>query len=412
MIVGRYVGADALAAVGTTGNITNLLLMLMGGATSGVSVVVAQIYGSGDSSRMRESVATSFALVSLLAVVLGALGMVFTMPLLRLINVPENVMGDAALYMRIILAGALVTGLYNMASSLLRAMGDSVTPLIFLIVSSVLNVVMNLLFVAKLRMGVAGVAYATVIATALSAISCIIYGWIRMPQLRFGLKDLRLDLALTAMIAKVGLPSSLMSSTINIGMIMIQALVNSYGSTVMAAYTLGLKMEGLFGCLAFSVAGAMQIFAGQNVGAGNYERVRKGFRAALMISMCYIAVASPCLLLFGKNILGLFTTDSAEVIRIAYQYCVMIALSEPFVVLLITTRNTMHGAGDAMIPLVMGLFELISRFICSYFLSIPFGYIGVFLGTPLAWVSAATMGIIRYRSGKWETKRLKIEKKA
>ncbi len=409
MVVGRYVGADALAAVGTTGNITNLVLMLMGGATSGISVVVAQIVGSGNTTRLRQSVATSFILVSVLAVLLGSLGIVFTIPLLRLINVPENVMADAALYMRIILAGALASGFYNMSSSLLRALGDSVTPLVFLVISGILNVALNILFVAKFGMEVAGVAYATVIATAVSAVSCMIYGWLKMPMLRFGAKDLRLDLELTKMIIKIGVPSSLMSSTINIGMIMIQALVNSYGSTVMAAYTLGLKMESLFNCASFSLSGAMQIFAAQNVGAGDYKRVREGFRAALKLALCYVAVAGPCLLIFGKLILGLFTPDSPEVIRIAYQYCSMIAVSYPFVVILILTRNTMHGAGDAMIPFVMGMFELISRFICSYFLSIPFGYIGVFVGTPLAWITACIIGVIRYRSGKWETKRLKID---
>jgi len=409
MIVGRYVGADALAAVGTTGNITNLLLMLMGGATSGVSVVVAQIYGSGNTGRMRQSVATSFILVSILAVVLGGLGICLTKPLLRLINVPETVIPNAALYMRIVLAGALASGLYNMSSSLLRAMGDSVTPLVLLLISRVLNVLLNLLFVAKLGLAVAGVAIATVIATAISAVLCMIYGWHKMPMLRFGLKDMKLDLQLTLMIAKIGVPSSLMSSTVNIGMIMIQALVNSFGSTVMAAYTLGLKMESMFNCVSFSLSGALQIFAAQNVGAGDYKRVKEGFRAGLKLALCYVAVAGPCLLIFGKAILGLFVPDDAEVIRIAYQYCSMIAVSYPFVVILITTRNTMHGAGDAMIPFVMGMFELISRFICSYFLSIPLGYIGVFLGTPLAWITACIVGVVRYRSGKWMTKRLKIE---
>ena len=409
MIVGRYVGADALAAVGTTGNITNLMLMLMGGATSGVSVVVAQIYGSGNTSKMRQSVATSFILVSILAIVLGGLGIVLTRPLLGLINVPENVIPDAMTYMRIILAGALASGLYNMSSSLLRAMGDSVTPLVFLVISGILNVIMNLVFVAKLGLGVHGVAIATIIATAISAVLCMIYGWHKMPMLRFGLKDMKLDLQLTLMIAKIGVPSSLMSSTVNIGMIMIQALVNTYGATVMAAYTLGLKMESLFNCISFSLAGALRIFAAQNVGAGDYQRVREGFKAGLKLALGYVAIAGPCLLIFGKAILGLFTPDNPEVIRIAYQYCSMIAVSYPFVVVLITTRNTMHGAGDAMIPFVMGMFELVSRFICSYFLSIPLGYIGVFLGTPLAWITACIMGVIRYRSGKWMTKRLKID---
>ena len=359
---------------------------------------------------MRQSVATSFILVSILALLLGGIGILLTMPVLRLINVPENIMANAALYMRIILAGAIASGLYNMSSSLLRAMGDSVTPLIFLVVSGVLNVVLNVVFVAVCGMEVAGVAIATIIATAVSAIACMIYGWHKMPMLRFGLKDMKMDLQLTLMIAKIGVPSSLMSSTVNIGMIMIQALVNSYGSTVMAAYTLGLKMESMFNSVSFSLSGALQIFAAQNVGAGDYKRVKEGFRAGLKLALCYVAVAGPALLILGKWILGMFTPDDPEVVRIAYQYCSMIAVSYPFVVILITTRNTMHGAGDAMIPFVMGMCELISRFICSYFLSIPLGYIGVFLGTPLAWITACIMGVVRYRSGKWMTKRLKIEK--
>lgn len=409
LIVGRYIGSGALAAVGTTGTIMGLVLVLMGGATSGVAVVVSQIYGSGNTARMRAAVANSMLLVSVLAIVLGVTGAALARPLLVLIRVPEDVLPDAMCYMQIVLLGSLATGLYNLSSSLLRALGDSVTPLIFLIVSCLLNVALNVLFVTVFAMGVAGVAYATVIATAVSALSCLIYAWFRQPLLRFGLRDLRPDWHLIALIAKIGLPSSLLSSTISIGMVMIQALVNSYGAAVMAGYTLGQKMESLFANAGFAVANAMQIFAGQNVGAGDYDRVQKGFRSALLIALSYVAVASPCLLIFGKPILRLFTKDGAEVVNIAYQYSAMIAVSLPFVIVLITTRNTMHGAGDAMIPFIMGLFELASRFVCSYILSIPFGYIGVFLGTPLAWLSAAVMGVIRYRSGKWKTKRLTID---
>ena len=335
--------------------------------------------------------------------------MVLSKPMLQMMSTPADIIDLSELYMRIYFMSSLFGLIYNFGASILRAMGDSVTPLIFLVVSGVLNVVLNIVFVAVCGMEVAGVAIATIIATAISAVACMIYGWHKMPMLRFGLKDMKMDLKLTMMIAKIGVPSSLMSSTVNIGMIMIQALVNSYGSTVMAAYTLGLKMESMFNSVSFSLSGALQIFAAQNVGAGDYKRVKEGFRAGLKLALCYVAVAGPALLILGKWILGLFTPDDPEVVRIAYQYCSMIAVSYPFVVILITTRNTMHGAGDAMIPFVMGMCELISRFICSYFLSIPLGYIGVFLGTPLAWITACIMGVIRYRSGKWMTKRLKID---
>jgi len=411
-VVGRYIGPGALAAVGTTGNISSLVLILLQGATSGISVVVAQIFGSGNHGRLRQSVALSAVLVAVLALVLGILGAVFTPLLLRLINVPADVLPDATIYMRIILVGTLASGFYNLASSLLRSMGDSVTPLVFLIISSLLNIVLNVTFVTAFHMGVPGVAYATVLSTAISAVAVILYGWRRMPILRFGRKDMKWDWPLVGTIMKIGLPASLMSATINIGMIMIQALVNGFGSVVMAGYALGLKMEHLFNSLAFSAANAMQVFTAQNVGAGDYDRVQKGFKSSLLISYCAIAICSPCMIIFGRPILNWFTNDGAAVVEVAYRYTLMIALSVPFVIILITTRNTMHGAGDAMIPFIMGGLELIARFLCSYFLSIPWGYVGVFLGTPLAWILGAVYGALRYRSGKWKTKRIKIESEA
>ncbi len=408
-VVGRYIGPNALAAVGTTGNITSLVLILLQGASSGISVVVAQIFGSGNRGKLRQSVALSAILVAVLSVGLGIFGAVLTIPLLHLIRVPEDVLFDAAAYMRIVLLGTIASGFYNLSSSLLRSMGDSVTPLVLLIASSLLNLGLNIMFVTVFHLGVPGVAYATVLASAISAVACIIYGWRKMPFLRFGRKDLRFDWELTKTIMKIGLPASLMSATINLGMIMIQTLVNGFGTVVMAGYALGLKMEHIFNGLGFTAANAMQVFAAQNVGAGDYDRVRKGFRSSLIISMSIIAVLSPCMIIFGRSILNWFTNDGTDVVEVAYRYSLMIALSVPFVLVLITTRNTMHGAGDAMIPFLMGGLELISRFLCAYFLSIPFGYVGVFLGTPLAWISGAVFGAIRFHSRKWENKRIQLE---
>ena len=408
-VVGRYIGPSALAAVGTTGNITSMVLILLQGATSGISVVVAQIFGSGNHSRLRQSVALSAMLVAVLTLSLGAIGATLTPPLLKLINVPADVLPDATAYMRIVLLGSLASGFYNLASSLLRSMGDSVTPLVLLIVSSMLNLGLNILFVTAFHLGVPGVAYATVLASAISAVACIVYGWRKRPVLRFGRSDMKWDWSMVKTIMKIGLPASLMSATINIGMIMIQTLVNGYGTVVMAGYALGLKMEHIFNGLGFTAANAMSVFSAQNVGAGDYDRVHKGFKSSLTISMSIIAVLSPIMVIFGRSILNWFTNDGADVVTVAYRYTLMIALSVPFVLVLITTRNTMHGAGDAMIPFIMGVFELVSRFLCAYFLSIAWGYVGVFLGTPLAWISGAIFGAIRYRSGKWKNKRIQVE---
>jgi len=406
VIVGRAVGETALAAVGSTGSISGLVLMLMMGASTGMSVVAAQFYGAGDEQTLKKTVVTASVLVAGLAIVLSAVGVVFAEPLLRVTKVPENVLPDAVTYMRITMLGAIATGFYNVSSSLLRSLGDSLTPLVILVLSSLLNVGLNLLFVVVFRMAVAGVAIATVLATAVSAVVCIVYMWVRMPALRFGRAHLRPDPAIVKMVVKIGIPSALLSSTVSIGMLMIQVIVNTYGQTVMAAYSVALKLESLAGFPAGSVGQAMQVYAGQNMGIGDETRVKKGFRSGAIIVLSYCFAGTAVLLLFGKPLLGIFTTEGSGVIDVGYEYLSRIAYGLPVLGLLFLSRSTLLGAGDAMVPFIMGVFEMLSRLAASLLLAIPLGYIGVFWGTPLAWATACLFGLLRYRSGKWKEKRL------
>lgn len=406
IIVGRFVGENALAAVGSAGSLTGLLIMLIMGATSGMSVVVSQYYGLGDIQTMKKTVVNSLYLIVLAAIIVTVVGLLFTRPLFKLINVPAEALEYAVEYMTIIFFGIIATAIYNMMSALLRALGDSVTPLIILILSSVLNIGLNLLFVLKFNMKVAGVAYSTIIATAISAIVCVVYAWIKIPILRFGKEHMKPDPKIIKMIGKIGMPSMLLSSTVSLGMLIIQAIINKYGATVSAAYTAALKIETLFTFPSSGIAGAMQVYSAQNAGIGRYDRIKEGFKAGVKLILSYDVIAIIALFLLGKPLLDLFTEEGGEVVKIGYNYTCMIALGLPFVGILLLSRNTMLGAGDAMVPFFMGALELLGRFLCSFLLAIPFGYLGVFMGTPVAWVLACAFGLWRYKQGKWMTKAL------
>ena len=315
LVVGRFIGDHALAAVGSTTSVSQFVLLLMGGATTGMGVIVSQYYGAGkeEEKNVKRAICTSFYIILMLAVVLGILGVLFSRQLLRgLMGVPEDVLEDSVLYLRIIFWGAVPTALYNMAFGISKALGDSVVPMLVLVVTCILNIGMNILFVAGFSMGVAGVGYATVLATLISAVICILILWKKQTIIHPEKDTIAFDWMIARHMVKIGIPSALVTATISIGNIITQRFINGYGATVMAAYSAANKIEMLLAYTPGGLTGAMQFFTGQNVGAGNYDRVKQGYRAMMKIGLAYTAIAMTVMIVFRTPLIDIFSKEGGD----------------------------------------------------------------------------------------------------
>ena len=288
-IVGRFLGPQALAAVGAAGPGYNLFTMVISGFAGGASVVVAQAFGSGDEESMRRAYSTSMLLLVLSGAAVTGLGFALTRPLLLILRTPEDVLPGCLTYLRWMCAGVLATCLYNGTASILRAIGNSVTPLAALVVSSLLNIVLDWRFVVPLGMGIAGAAAATLLSQLASGLYCLIYIRLRLPAFRIPAGQWRLHRAELRETVRLGLPAALSTAVVTFSVMLIQRAVNAWGSTVMAAYTASNRAENICMCLSYSMGLATGVFAAQNAGARQYGRVKAGLRAGLKISLVYHA---------------------------------------------------------------------------------------------------------------------------
>lgn len=396
-VVGRFVGVDALAALGTTGAMSFLVLGFVGGLTAGFSVIISQRFGAGDPEGMRKATAMSIITAFGLTIILTALSLASSMPLLRLMRTPANIIEDANIYISIIYTGIIATIYYNLFASLLRALGDSRSPLYFLLIASVLNIILDLVFVINLGLGCAGVGYATVISQGVSALFCLLYIHKKYPQLHLSKKDWRLDKDMIARLLRIGIPSALQFSVCAIGVMIVQACINNLGSDVVAAYSVGCKIENLIAQPLVTLGMAMTTYAGQNLGAGRLDRIRKGARQGTLLSVGFALLGFLLVMLCGEQIVGLFVeAGRPQVIENANLYLKMASMFFIPLGLIFIFRNTCQGAGSGLIPLLSSLQELLFRALVAMTLAGPFGYIGICLASPIAWVAAAILLLIAY----------------
>ena len=404
IVVGRFVGQNALAAVGTTGSIAMLVLMLITGATMGMSVVISQFYGAKDIINVKKAIATSFYLIAGLAIVCCGLGAVFTRELLLLTQVPLNIIDDASIYLRIFLIGSILTAMYNMAVAIMRSLGDSMTPMIILLISSVFNIILSVLFVTQFALGVAGVAYATVTATSFSVIASWTIVWKKLPIAHPTRETVKPDPAIIKMVLKIGIPSATQYSSMAFGNVIIQTIINGFGPIVIAGFSAAIRIEMLVANAPGGVTGAMQVFTGQNVGARLYDRVRDGFRSALKVIAIFSICSLTVFIIFGKSLIGIFTTEGGEMIEIGYRYLVISGSGAIFIGIMFLTRAILTGAGDGMAVIYISVIELSMRIAAALILSMYIGYIGVFIATVAGWLAGSSFGYIRYKGGKWTEK--------
>lgn len=411
IIVGRFLGVQALAAVGSTGSISFLVLGFVWGITSGFSVLVAQRFGAGDERGLRHYVAMSGYLGILLSVVMTVLTIVLTRPMLALMNTPEDIFDDAAIYIIIIFAGILPSMFYNLLAGILRAMGDSKTPLYFLVISSVLNIVLDLFFIVNLHSGVAGAAYATIISQAVSAILCLIYMVKKFPILKFRKEEIGYSHQSAFQLMKVGIPMALQFSITAIGTMILQGAINSFGSTVVGAYTAACKAEQLATQPMVTFGATMASYTGQNLGAGRMDRIRKGVNSCIVISCLFCILGSLIVVFAGGFLVSLFITgDQPEVMAYAREYLNTISIFFIPLGLIFIYRNTLQGMGDGFMPMMAGVAELVMRAFVAFFLADKLGYLGICLAGPIAWIGADVPLMITYYLRMAKIKRLEKEK--
>lgn len=408
IIVGRYVGVQALAAVGVTGSLSFLILGFTFGLTGGFSVIIAQRFGADDEDGLRKSVATSTILSIISTIIITLASMLSAKPVLSLMNTPDDIINDATIYIIIIYAGTCATVFYNMIAGILRSLGDSKTPLYFLILSSILNIILDLFFILNFNMGVRGAAYATVIAQGISGILCLIYALKKYPILRLKKEDWIWDKNFALKHLNVGIPMALQFSITATGVMVLKTALNAFGSTVIAAYTAASKVEQIVTQPGISFGTTMATYCGQNLGAGKYDRIKEGVKKGSIITIMVSIIAAVVLFVFGKSLSTLFiSSDQIEALNYSKQYLNTVAAFLPILGMLFIYRNSLQGIGDAFIPMMAGVAELVARVIVAFTLPAFIGYIGICLASPFAWIGATIPMAIKYRI---LIKRMLIEK--
>ncbi len=405
IVVGNYEGKDALAAVGATGSLNFLIFALSLGLAAGVSIVISQFFGAKDEDNVKKSFATAAYTILGASVIMGIIGFLSSRYLLELLNTPPNIIDQSEIYMKICCIGIIGVGAYNGIASILRALGDSKTPLFFLIIACLINIVLDLVFVIIFHMGVAGVAIATVISQVFAAIGCITYALAKVNILRMPLTDFRPDKQIFKKCLALGFPVALQNSFVSCSTMAMQSVINSYGDTIIAAATAANRIEQLILQPGMSLGVAVATFTGQNIGAGSINRVKKGFVASSKIIIIFSVMMFPIIYFGGKYIMDLFTSaDDLDVMKIGIEALRVTCFFYVFVGMIFVTRNLLSGAGDVKIPMFMGLTEIVCRVLFATLLSARFGYRGIWWATGLTWFVTSIVGCIRYFSGKWKYK--------
>ncbi len=387
IIVGKKLGVDALAAVGSTGSINFMILGFCIGVCNGFAIPVAQTFGAKDFSNLKKYITngalTAVVFAALMTVIVG----IFTRQILIAMDTPETILDQAYSYIFIIFMGIPAAFLYNLVSGILRSLGDSVTPVIFLVFSSVLNVILDLLLVSPL--GVRGAGYATVISQAVSGMICLLYMIKKYQSLHFQKEDWRFSGKHAVKLCSMGVPMGLQYSITAIGSVILQAAVNSMGEVIVASVTAGSRISMLACCPFDAMGSTMATYGGQNVGAGRLDRVDRGLKDCTKLGIAYAVVAFLFMVFFGKRMALLFLDSPTEEI-ITYIYYFVIANSGAYILLALVNivRFMIQGLGFSTFAILAGVAEMLARAISGFVLVPHFGYLFVILASPLAWVFA------------------------
>ena len=397
VIVGKFVGNAALAAVGACGTLVFLIIGFLQGVTAGFTVVTAQHFGAGNMKAMKKSVASGAVLTGIVTVILTLLSMISMAKVLHLMNTPSDMYGEAYGYIMVICGGIVAQALYNYLASVLRALGDSKRPLYFLVIAALLNIVLDLVFIVGFHMGAKGAAVATVIAQGTSGVLCLFYIIAKVPVLHLKREDFYVESDIYKNQLRIGIPMALQYSITAIGTMMVQSSLNILGSTLVAAYTAAGKIEQVVTQAYVAMGTTMATYGAQNMGAGSVKRIREGFRACTIIGAVYSVAAAAFIMTVGKFMTYLFVSEDVNVIMSSvdvYLKCIGIF----FIPLAIVNiyRNGIQGLGYGLLPMMAGVAELIGRGVVAVIAGEMRSYTGVCLAGPAAWSLAAALLIVMY----------------
>lgn len=399
MVVGKALGVGALAALGSSDWLNWLMLGLIQGFTQGFSILMARQFGANRYEDLRSVVGASAILAAVSAAVLLAAGQLCARPVLTLLQTPQEIMGDALIYLRIIFAGVPIVMAYNFFASILRALGDSQTPLNAMIVASLINIVLDIVFVLGFRWGIGGAAIATVVAQVGSGVFCLLRIR-RIEILKMSREHFQLGLSMAKQLLTLGFPMAFQNAVISVGGMIVQFVVNGFGVLFIAGFTATNKLYGILEIAASSYGYAMITYVGQNLGAGRTDRIREGTRAANLVAVLTSVVITAMMLLFGRVILSWFISGTPEQIaatlQIAFYYLAVMSVGLPILYILYVTRSVIQGMGNTVLPMVSGVAEFVMRTAAAIILPRLLGELGVFYAEPLAWIGADLVLIPSY----------------
>lgn len=402
LIVGRTIGVNALATVGCTGSIMFLILGFSQGLTAGFSIITATCFGAGDEQGVRHSYVASIILSLLITMVLTIISVIFARPILEIMHTPPEIIEGAYNFIIIIFGGIVVSMLFNLFSNVMRALGDSRTPLIFLAIASIINIILDFVFILRFSMGVEGAAWATTISQAISAILCFIYIMRKMPILKLHRSDWHLTKKIIWAHLRMGVPMAFQNSIIAIGAITIQFALNNLGEVSVAAYTAAQKIDILAIQPMMSFGITMATFVAQNYGAGKIERIRIGIKQCSIISVGFSIIVGLFNILAGHFMILLFVGDNQpKVVSLAQTYLNINGSMYFVLALLFIYRFSLQGLGQSLAPTLAGVMELIMRTFAAIILSKYLGFTGISMASPLAWIgSCIPLGIAYYITHK------------
>lgn len=404
IVVGKYIGTEALAAVGASFPLIFMLVSFVIGITMGGTIIIAQYYGAKDIEKVKRTIDTMYVFLFVSALILTIVGIALSGPIFRMIKLPEEVIPEAILYFNIYITGFIFFFGFNGISAVLRGLGDSKTPLYFLIISTIANVILAILFVGVFKWGIAGSAWATVISQAGAFVSGIIYLNKTNPVVKLTTLKLGFDREIFKQSVRIGLPSGLQQTFVALGMLALMRIVNDFGTNVVAAYSVAGRIDSFASMPAMNFAAALSTFVGQNIGAQKLNRVKEGFSATWLMSSGLAIATSAVILIFPRWLMGLFTSD-AEVIIIGAHYLVIVASFYILFTTMFVIGAVMRGAGDTIIPMFITLFSLwLIRIPLAWILSKKMGIDGIWWSIPIAWFSGMILSYIYYLKGNWKTK--------
>ncbi|MEZ5084398.1 MAG: MATE family efflux transporter [Bacteroidales bacterium] len=404
IIIGNYIGKEALAAVGASFPIIFALISMIIGFATGATIMIAQYFGARQMDNVKKTIDTMYIVMFVASIILSALGLVFSESIFRLIQLPEDVMPHATLYMNIYVSGLIFFFGFNGTAAILRGLGDSKTPLYFMIISTLMNVGLDLLFVIVFKWGVAGVAVATILSQGGAFITSIIYLNKTHKVVNLTIFKLHFDRAIFKKSLQIGLPTGFQQTFVSIGLIAIVWIVNLHGTDVIAAFSIAIRIDSLASLPAMNFAAALATFVGQNLGANKAERVKKGLIATFVMTSIVSVSISLLAIFFSHYLMGAFTQDP-NVIDIGSKYLIIVSSFYIVFSTMFVLNGVMRGAGDTLIPMFITLIALWAvRIPASYFLSQNMGETGIWWAIPIGWFLGMILSYLYYLTGRWKRK--------